>query len=139
MSRHRNVRNLTAEDIYDDEYDESYDNEGQEVPELNDEQEEEMQVAVAQVRSVLGEDAPVTEKSIRSALWYYYFDVDDSVAWLLGELEKSKPKQKKAAAKPAAQRKEQPQTKPATAKVHAKPSGSGQDAGEYLQSEERRL
>jgi hypothetical protein len=45
-----------------------------------------MQLKVAQVLSILGSDAPVSETEIRNTLWYYYFDVEKSVAWLLGKI-----------------------------------------------------
>jgi len=33
----------------------------------------------------MGPDTTVTDKEIEEALWYYYFDVDKSVTYLLSE------------------------------------------------------
>lgn len=43
-----------------------------------------MAQAFAQVQSVLGTDSPIPDRSIRDALWDSYFDVDGTIAHLLG-------------------------------------------------------
>ena len=40
--------------------------------------------AFSQVQAVLGTDSPISDKQIRDALWDSYFDVDGSIAHLLG-------------------------------------------------------
>ncbi|RKP13109.1 hypothetical protein BJ684DRAFT_16455 [Piptocephalis cylindrospora] len=71
MSRHRLVRNMAAEDMYDeDEY-------------VEEEELDEEAQACAEVISILGETAGVSEKDIRETVWHYYFDVPKSVNWLL--------------------------------------------------------
>ncbi|CAA21259.2 Dom34-Hbs1 translation release factor complex GTPase subunit Hbs1 [Schizosaccharomyces pombe] len=74
MSRHRDVKNLDLDDYELDE------EPGEE--ELTEEQEEEFRSAVATVReTLLG--VPISEKEIADTVWYYYFDVEKSVNYLL--------------------------------------------------------
>lgn len=49
------------------------------------------------VRSLLGDFATsdLTDKQIKDSLWYYYFDADKTVAWLLEEKEKAVKKAEK--------------------------------------------
>jgi hypothetical protein len=42
-----------------------------------------MQLAMVKVRSLLGDDTVFTDAKIRETLWYYYFDVEQTVDWLL--------------------------------------------------------
>lgn len=44
-----------------------------------------MAQAFSQVQAVLGTDSPISDKQIRDALWDSYFDVDGSIAHLLGD------------------------------------------------------
>jgi len=44
-----------------------------------------MSSGLTAVRAVLGSSTPITDREIRSALWDSYFDVDGTVAFLLGE------------------------------------------------------
>jgi hypothetical protein len=62
-----------------------------------------MEAKLAEVRQRLGARLGLREAEIRETLWYYYFDVDQSVAWLAGlffhnPLLTSKDKYKKAEA-----------------------------------------
>jgi hypothetical protein len=62
-----------------------------------------METKLAEVRQRLGARSGLREAEIRETLWYYYFDVDESVAWLAGRpfttlLLTSKEKYKKAEA-----------------------------------------
>lgn len=43
-----------------------------------------MAEAFAQVQAVLGADSPISDAQIRDALWDSYFDVDGTIAHLLG-------------------------------------------------------
>lgn len=43
-----------------------------------------MEAKVAEVLQVLGDEHEVQESEIRNTLWYYYFDVQQTVSWLLG-------------------------------------------------------
>lgn len=36
------------------------------------------------VYGVIGQDVPLTDVEIKEALWYYYFDKDETVNWALG-------------------------------------------------------
>ncbi|KAI8050441.1 HBS1 N-terminus-domain-containing protein [Syncephalis plumigaleata] len=114
MSRHRNIRNLTADAEYDNDYDEEYGDEYEEVPELTDEQEEDMQLAMVKVRSLLDDSTAFTDAKIRETLWYYYFDVDQAVDWLLQEQAKMN---KKAATTSAAKSKSNTTGKASTSSV----------------------
>jgi elongation factor 1 alpha-like protein len=44
-----------------------------------------MQSSLSKVQEVLGSSTDISEKEIKDALWNYYFDVDSSVAFLLGK------------------------------------------------------
>jgi hypothetical protein len=62
-----------------------------------------METKLAEVEQRLGARPGLREAEIRETLWYYYFDVDESVAWLAGRsfpilLLTSKEKYKKAEA-----------------------------------------
>ena len=43
-----------------------------------------MEKKLAEVRQILGEETGIRDSDIRETLWYYYFDVEASIAWLLG-------------------------------------------------------
>lgn len=36
------------------------------------------------MQAVLGSSTPISEKEIKDALWYYYFDEEKTTGWLLG-------------------------------------------------------
>ncbi|WBW71421.1 Dom34-Hbs1 translation release factor complex GTPase subunit Hbs1 [Schizosaccharomyces osmophilus] len=73
MSRHRNVKNLELEE---------YDTGEPVEEELTDEQEEQFREAIAAVQDTL-DGLPVSDKEIADTLWYYYFDVEKSVNYLI--------------------------------------------------------
>ncbi|KAI7901246.1 HBS1 N-terminus-domain-containing protein [Cokeromyces recurvatus] len=88
MSRHRAVRNLDIDDILDeDEYDSEYDENQFDEDELSNEDLDKLDEGLAQVYSVIGEDTILSAKEIREALWYYYFDIDETIEWALGKLD----------------------------------------------------
>ena len=42
---------------------------------------------LAHVLSVIGnEDIPVSDMEIKEALWYYYFDREETVQWVIGNI-----------------------------------------------------
>ena len=43
-----------------------------------------MESKLAEVRQRLGTRLGLRETELRETLWYYYFDVDETVAWLAG-------------------------------------------------------
>ncbi|KAI9596797.1 P-loop containing nucleoside triphosphate hydrolase protein [Syncephalis fuscata] len=49
-----------------------------------------MQLGTVQVRSLLGDEISITDEKIRETLWYYYFDINQTVDWLLQEQIKAK-------------------------------------------------
>jgi hypothetical protein len=42
-----------------------------------------MEANLAKVRQVLGDQDYIAESEIRETLWYYYFDIEQTVSWLL--------------------------------------------------------
>lgn len=50
------------------------------------------------VRSLLGsaESSGITDKQVKDSLWYYYFDGEKAVGWLLEEKEKEAKRKEKA-------------------------------------------
>ena len=45
-----------------------------------------MASALSAIHSVLDSATPITDRDIKDALWNYFFDVESSIAYLLGEL-----------------------------------------------------
>lgn len=92
MSRHRLYQN------YDYKADLDYDVEEQEdgEEELSAEDRAQLAEATAEVKTTLGPQADkVTTKQIEEALWYYYYDVDKSVAFLINKFIDPAPKSAK--------------------------------------------
>lgn len=46
---------------------------------------EQLRTGTQAIKELMGPDTTVTDKEIEEALWYYYFDVDKSVTYLLSE------------------------------------------------------
>jgi hypothetical protein len=45
---------------------------------------EQLETGLAQVRSVLGESSvQFSDKEIKETIWYYYFDTEKAIDWLL--------------------------------------------------------
>ena len=42
-----------------------------------------MEANLAKVRQLLGDQDYIAESEVRETLWYYYFDVEQTVSWLL--------------------------------------------------------
>lgn len=51
---------------------------------MDPEQRAQMESGVESVQAMLGPDSPITETQIRDALWNFYFDIEESVTFLLG-------------------------------------------------------
>lgn len=43
-----------------------------------------MASALSQIQSVLGASSQIKERDIKDALWNYFFDVESSIGYLLG-------------------------------------------------------
>ncbi|KAI9476270.1 MAG: hypothetical protein EXX96DRAFT_293848 [Benjaminiella poitrasii] len=87
MSRHRAVRNLDIDDILDeDEYESEYDENQLDENELSNEDLDKLDEGLAHIYSVIGEDTILSAKEIREALWYYYFDTEETIEWALGNI-----------------------------------------------------
>lgn len=54
--------------------------------ELSNEDLDALEDGLAYVRSVVGDDCPVPDIEIKEALWYYYFDREETVNWVLGKI-----------------------------------------------------
>ncbi|KZT39632.1 hypothetical protein SISSUDRAFT_623650 [Sistotremastrum suecicum HHB10207 ss-3] len=86
MSRHRFVKNLNIHDeLAVDRYDEE---DVDEIPQMTPEQRVQLDSASAEVRRLLGPEdtSGFSNDDIRAAVWDSYFDVEESVKWLLGTL-----------------------------------------------------
>jgi len=91
---HRRVKDVDydeeEEDYYDEEDDAYYTEAAPTAPAaptMSAEDQASMRDGVAAVREILGgegtEGAAVTNKEIEESLWYYYFDVEKTIAYLL--------------------------------------------------------
>lgn len=93
MSRHRIFQNYDYENELDD-FDgggEAVDEEEQE--EMSPEDKVQMAEGTAEVTTLLGPQAnKVTTQNIQEALWHYYYDVDKTVAYLIGKFVAPTPK-----------------------------------------------
>ena len=78
MSRHKFVKALDLDEELDD-----FDG-GQESADVYDpNQDTQMREALAEARAFLGGD--FQDKDIQDSLWYYYYDVEKAVNYLVGE------------------------------------------------------
>ncbi|KAI9488308.1 HBS1 N-terminus-domain-containing protein [Zychaea mexicana] len=82
MSRHRAVRNLDIDDVLEeDDYADDYDENELDEGDLSAEDRANLADGLAHVLSVVGEDIPVSDMEIKEALWYYYFDREETINW----------------------------------------------------------
>ncbi|KAI0796509.1 hypothetical protein C8Q75DRAFT_198313 [Abortiporus biennis] len=87
MSRHRDVRNMDIyAEMHDDEAD--YDEED----DLPEQEREQLYDALEQVKEALGseEQSGLSDDLIKDTLYHYYFNVQDSIHWLLEEQSRRK-------------------------------------------------
>lgn len=104
MSRHRIFQNYDYENELDD-FDGNYEaeEEEEEQNEMSPEDKIQMAEGTAEVMALLGPSAEkVTTQQIQDALWHYYYDIDKTVAYLIGKFVDPAPK---PVAKPKAQAK----------------------------------
>ncbi|EPS41099.1 hypothetical protein H072_4950 [Dactylellina haptotyla CBS 200.50] len=99
MSRHKIIRTMNLADELDD-YDGEEDYYEEEDQGMSPEDKAKMVDGLRRVREVLGDDVPsLTNERIEETLWYYYFDVEKSITYLLNQAGTTeKKKQKKAVA-----------------------------------------
>ena len=96
MSRHQHVRNLDYQAVLEED---DYYSEGED--ELSPEDKEAMRQGTAEVKAALGVEAhKVSIEQIEEALWYYYYDVDKTVAYLITKYIDPPKKTPKAPQKP---------------------------------------
>lgn len=53
---------------------------------LNDEDRQELENGLSHVRNIVGEDIGISDTEIKEALWYYYFDREETVNWVFGKI-----------------------------------------------------
>ncbi|KAG9317167.1 hypothetical protein JVU11DRAFT_1359 [Chiua virens] len=78
MSRHRLVRNI---DVHAELDDAAFDDEGEE---MTAEEQAQMESGIEHIRALIGDEATsgLDDAIISDTLWQFYFDVDQSIAWL---------------------------------------------------------
>ncbi|KAI9726732.1 MAG: Hsp70 suppressor, GTPase facilitates ribosomal subunit dissociation [Chrysothrix sp. TS-e1954] len=82
MSSHRRVKDIEYDEDDLDDYDESYET-ARHDDVMSEEDKEQLRQGTASVRAALDTNIDdVTDKEIEEALWYYYFDVGKSVAYI---------------------------------------------------------
>ncbi|KAI7888654.1 uncharacterized protein EV154DRAFT_566141 [Mucor mucedo] len=105
MSRHRAVRNLDIDDILDEEeYESEYDENTIDETEMSNEDLDKLDDGLAYIHSIIGEDSFLTAKEIKEALWYYFFDKEETLEWALDKIEKQKAIEDKKKAKEQAKK-----------------------------------
>ena len=90
MSRHKLVKSLDLEEELDD-YDGAEDDTYEEDGELAPEDKEHLRRGTVEVRDTLGLDFPATDREIEDSLYYYYYDVQKTVHYLLSKHQESGP------------------------------------------------
>ncbi|KAL9034795.1 MAG: hypothetical protein Q9214_006884, partial [Letrouitia sp. 1 TL-2023] len=63
---------------------------------LTAEDKEQLRLGTIKVRNVLGQDIEATDKDIEDSLWYYFYDVDKTVNYLIDQKTRPQHKAKKA-------------------------------------------
>lgn len=74
MSRHRNVRNLDYDELLEDDSG---------AGEISPADAEKLDRAVDEIIAIIGNDFAIED--VKDAAWHYYFDVEQSMNYLLGE------------------------------------------------------
>ncbi|CAG8603180.1 5788_t:CDS:2 [Scutellospora calospora] len=102
MSRHRNIRNIKVEDIFEEEYGFEESGEyGDENFEMTLKHKAQMEEGKIKVKSVIGQLEGITDKDIEDTLWYYYFDTEKTINWLLDKIHKTQARKQKQSHKQA--------------------------------------
>jgi hypothetical protein len=52
---------------------------------MSNEDLEKLDEGLAYIYSVIGDDTILGEREIKEALWYYYFDREETLEWALGK------------------------------------------------------
>ncbi|CAO3640610.1 unnamed protein product [Cunninghamella blakesleeana] len=132
---------VLQEDQYDNEYDENEFDESQ----LTNEDIAALNEGLEYIYSVIGDNIPLTDTEVKEALWYYYFDKEETINWALEKIEqlkseeekkKEKEAKKQAAAKAKAASKLNSQPLK-TNKSVKKPSVTDDDSVEFLSDDDQ--
>ncbi|KAF3260054.1 Hsp70 suppressor, GTPase facilitates ribosomal subunit dissociation, variant 2 [Orbilia oligospora] len=95
MSRHKIVRTMNLADELDD-FDGEDDYYGEEDEGMSPADKARMADGLKRVREVIGSDVPsLTDEKIEETLWYYYFDVERSITYLLNQVGATEKKKQK--------------------------------------------
>ncbi|KAF3226339.1 Hsp70 suppressor, GTPase facilitates ribosomal subunit dissociation, variant 2 [Orbilia oligospora] len=95
MSRHKIVRMMNLADELDD-FDGEDDYYGEEDEGMSPADKARMADGLKRVREVIGSDVPsLTDEKIEETLWYYYFDVERSITYLLNQVGATEKKKQK--------------------------------------------
>ncbi|KAG9302906.1 hypothetical protein G9A89_022322 [Geosiphon pyriformis] len=92
MSRHRNVRNINVQDVFEEEGYQDYDS-SDDFAEMTNEEKAQMEVGLREVKAIIGDNTGITDKEIEDSLWYYYFDSQKTINWLLDQSYKNQLKE----------------------------------------------
>ncbi|KAJ3993613.1 hypothetical protein F5050DRAFT_1810344 [Lentinula boryana] len=86
MSRHRYVKNLNIKDELDDDAL----SDGVDEEEMTTEQQLQMNDVLEEIRNVIGEEeiSGLPDSEIKETIWYYNFDISESIQWCLDQQEK---------------------------------------------------
>ena len=82
MPGHRRVKDIDYDDDEAGEYDDEYAEAAQEIGGMTAEDKEQLRHGTIAVREALEPGLEVSDKEIEESLWYYYFDVDKTLAYL---------------------------------------------------------
>ena len=86
MSRHKNIRGLNLDDELNDyDGDDGYYDEEPAEQQMSPADKARMANALRQTKNIIGEVPSLTDQKIEETLWYYYFDVERTVGYLLSE------------------------------------------------------
>jgi elongation factor 1 alpha-like protein len=77
---HRRIKDVSYEE---DDYDDYEEEEAPAESSMTAEDQARLRQGAGEVREALGAESPATTKEIEEALWYYYYDVEKTVAYLL--------------------------------------------------------
>lgn len=67
--------------------------------ELSNEDLDRLDEGLSAVLDVIGDTSYISDKEIREALWYYYFNIEETIEWALERITKEKEQEEKEKAK----------------------------------------
>ncbi|KAJ8086336.1 hypothetical protein PM082_005159 [Marasmius tenuissimus] len=115
MSRHRYVKNLNIADELEDD---ALSDGGEE--EMTAEEQLQMNDALEQVREVIGEEdiSGLPDSEVKDTIWYYHFDVQESIDWCLQEQQKRQAAKERQGSPPVQYTHYEPSERPRIPLIH---------------------